>query len=214
MKYLIGFILAACCLTAAGDTIVLSDGSVSRGTVTSFSNGVFTVEGRYGHKDLDVSSVNEIAFDDSVEGATDSVESETKTSAVAPRQPNNPTPGISRTPPKELKLSITEFNAKKADLVGSIAKIEFLYRGDIDSLEKGRYRVYLDDDSATMWIEFGRDGCDDINCIKTAACRWSNDALAKRSYYLYGKIVASGDRYGDVEFSPLGKSKKGSTYSW
>jgi hypothetical protein len=114
----------------------------------------------------------------------------------------------------EIRLSITEFNARKADMVGKIVKLPLLYRGNIQSIGEGEYEATVGDENSSMDIRFGQDAFPYVESIKTLDYRGKNQGLAKRGYYLFGKVEVHRDSFGGVRFRPIGRTKKGDSYVW
>ena len=63
-------------------------------------------------------------------------------------------------------------------------------------------------------IRFGQDAFPYMESMKTADYRWKNQGLAKRGYYLFGKVEVHSDAVGGVRFRPIGRTKKGNSYVW
>jgi hypothetical protein len=117
-------------------------------------------------------------------------------------------------PGREIRLSITEFNARKADLVGRIVKLPLLHRSNIQSIGAGEYEATVGDENSTMDIRFDQDAFPYIESIKTSDYRYKNQGLAKRGYYLFGIVEVHRDSLGGVRFRPIGRTKKGDSFVW
>lgn len=204
-------------ISAAGaeDLVSLNDGAFIRGQVTAFSNGNFYVWVDSVPAIIGISDVDSVVFDTR---KTDDRDLRPAFS-VSPPAPQ-PKPQVTQGPSvkvgsvPEVRASLSEFRAKKMDLIGKVIKLEFFYRSEIESIGTGKYRARLSDGSDSIEIRFDQTAYDYLNNVKTGSYRWSNDGLAKRGYYIYGLAELDNSHYEGVEFKPLGRTKKGSDYCW
>lgn len=217
LRLILGMLVALSVICAAQDVITLTDGDELHGLVLSYSEGQFVIRIGQEQRAFPSGDVESIAFGADVVAKSPSPKAVTPALAVKPR--TTPAPMLGSTAAThdsgdEIRMTITEFNARKADMVGRIVKLSFLYRGDIQSVGEGEYETSLWDDDSTTLVRFGQEAFPYVESIKTLDYRWRNRGLAKRGYYLFGKAAVHSDAFGGVRFKPIGRTKKGDAYVW